>query len=422
MNTFDLSADEKDLIGELENLGVKLSLEQGQLKVVAPRGALTPELQERLRRAKPALIRALDDRDPRPVMEFSLFFFGTESGSGPGEKYRLLLEAARIADEADFAGFWTPERHFHDLGGLFPNPAVLAAALAISTRRLKLRAGSVVLPLQDPIRVAEEWAVVDNLSAGRVELSFASGWHANDFALAPDNYFSRHELMYERLEIVRALWRGEKILRQSGGAGQIEVGSFPRPLQPELPLWLTAIGNPESYRRIGATGAHLLTALLDQSIEELGQKLPLYRQALSAAGHDPAAFRTAVFVHTYVGRDNEAVRELVREPFKAYLAQTLNLLGKLSSSLGLSFDPDGFGEEDKQALLDYAFERYFAERSLMGDPETCLAQIARLRAVGVQEIACLVDFGLEAETVLAGIRRLGELVRLCRPAAAAKGS
>ncbi|PKL75009.1 MAG: hypothetical protein CVV27_17595, partial [Candidatus Melainabacteria bacterium HGW-Melainabacteria-1] len=251
-----------ELLRELRQLGVRLSLQAGDLKISAPRGLLGPELQARIKAAKAELIQALS-AETAPAL--SVFFFGTESGSAQGEKYRLLLEAAEFADRAGFAGIWTPERHFHDLGGPFPAPAVLAAALAMRTTRIKLRAGSVVLPLQDPIRVAEDWAVVDNLSQGRVELSFASGWHANDFALAPDDYPGRQALMYKRIGQVRALWRGDALSRRSG-AETLQVKTFPRPLQPELPLWLTAIGNPASYRRIGQTGAHLLTALLDQSI------------------------------------------------------------------------------------------------------------------------------------------------------------
>ena len=101
------------------------------------------------------------------------------------DRYRLLLEGAKFADTHGFAAVWTPERHFHEFGGLYPNPALTSAAVAVVTEHVEIRAGSVVLPLHNPIGVAEDWAVVDNLSNGRVGLSFASGWHANDFALAP---------------------------------------------------------------------------------------------------------------------------------------------------------------------------------------------------------------------------------------------
>ena len=105
---------------------------------------------------------------------FSLFYFGAES-SANRNKYRLYLESAKFADVNKFEAIWTPERHFHNVGKLYPNPATLSAALSTITTNVKLRAGSVVVPLHDPIRVAEEWAVVDNLSQGRIGIAAASG-------------------------------------------------------------------------------------------------------------------------------------------------------------------------------------------------------------------------------------------------------
>ncbi|MCZ0999203.1 LLM class flavin-dependent oxidoreductase [Streptomyces mirabilis] len=83
----------------------------------------------------------------------------------------------------------------------------MAAALARETRRIRLHAGSVVLPLHDPVRIAEEWAVADNLSGGRVGIGCASGWHASDFALHPDRFTDRTEIAFRHLEDVRRLWR-----------------------------------------------------------------------------------------------------------------------------------------------------------------------------------------------------------------------
>src|SRR3954462_2764809 len=124
-------------------------------------------------------------------MDFSLFYFADSAGAAANDRYRLLIEGAKFADSHDFAGIWTPERHFHEFGGQYPNPAVTSAALATITQRIAIRAGRVVAPLHHPVRIAEEWSVVDNLLNGRVGISFASGWHAVDFALRPENYARR---------------------------------------------------------------------------------------------------------------------------------------------------------------------------------------------------------------------------------------
>src|SRR5207253_455901 len=131
----------------------------------------------------------------RKTIDFSLFYFASDERKD-GDKYRLLLEGARFADQNGFTAVWTPERHFHAFGGLFPSPSVMGAALATMTSNIRIRAGSVVLPLHNPLRVAEEWAVVDNLSHGRAGVSFASGWHDRDFVFAPEDYADRKKVVF----------------------------------------------------------------------------------------------------------------------------------------------------------------------------------------------------------------------------------
>src|SRR5262249_45358171 len=150
-------------------------------------------------------------RSTRKTLGFGMFFFGGDEGNSAWEKYQFVIDVARFADASGFTSVWLPERHFTALGSLYPNPAVLHAALARETNRIRLRAGSVVLPLHDPLRVAEEWALVDNLSRGRAEVSFAPGWNVEDFALHPDRYATRYELMYENIKILDRLWSGQTI-------------------------------------------------------------------------------------------------------------------------------------------------------------------------------------------------------------------
>jgi natural product biosynthesis luciferase-like monooxygenase protein/amino acid adenylation domain-containing protein len=339
-------------------------------------------------------------------MDFSLFYFASEASEEGTNKYRLLLEGAKFADNHGFHAIWTPERHFHAFGGLYPNPSVTAAALAMVTQRIRIRAGSVVLPLHDVIRVAEEWALVDNLSRGRVDMSFASGWHANDFVLRPDNYPDRHAALFRDIDVLRRLWRGESVQRRNGTGQDVSVRVLPRPVQPELPLWVTAAGSVETFRKAGEIGANLLTHLLGQSIEELSAKIAVYRAAWSQAGHSPNPGKVSLMLHTFVGEDADEVREIVRRPFSEYLKTSLDLIAKNAS---LGFDPKKLTPDDVETLIARVFDRYFETSGLFGTPSDCLKRVGQLKAIGVDEIACLIDFGVESETVLASLTHLNEL-------------
>ena len=220
----------------------------------------------------------------RPI-DFSLFYFSADQGEDPADKYRLLVEGAKFADQHGFAAVWTPERHFHEFGGLYPNPSVTSAAIAMITKNIQIRSGSVVAPLHTPIRIAEEWSVVDNLSNGRVAISFASGWMPEDFVIKPENYASRRDAMLRSIEIVRSLWRGETVAFPGPLGPDVRVRILPRPIQAELPIWVTTAGNPETYEMAGNVGANVLTHLLGQSLDEVAKKVAIYRKAWSAAAH-----------------------------------------------------------------------------------------------------------------------------------------
>ena len=354
-------------------------------------------------------------------IDFGLFYWGNDDGAGR-QKYRLLLEGARFADQNGFNAVWTPERHFHAFGGPYPNPAITGAAVAATTQNLEIRAGSCVLPLHDPIRVAEEWAVLDNLSNGRVAIGIASGWQPNDFVLAPQNFKDNKSITTEYIETLRKLWRGEEITRPGPLGDDVPVSTQPRPVQPELPLWVTTAGNPETYRAAARSQANVLTHLLGQSLEEVGDKISLYRQTLKEEGLDPDNFKVTLMLHTFVGEDTDAVRELVRAPMKEYLGSSVNLVKGFAWSFPAFKKPEGLGAraedidldllspEELDAILDHAFERYFDSSGLFGDVDQCVEMIERCKQIGVDEIACLIDYGVPTNAVLESLPRLKQVL------------
>ncbi len=369
-----------------------------------------------------------DIQAERPI-DFSLFYFASdESEDGVADKYHLLLEGAKYGDQNGFTAVWTPERHFHAFGGLYPNPSIASAAIAAVTERIHIRAGSCVLPLHSPIRVAEEWSLVDNLSRGRVGVGFAAGWQPNDFVLRPGNYADRKEIMFRDIETVQRLWRGETITMTNDLGKDVAVKTLPHPIQPELPIWITAANNPETFRMAGERGFSVLTHLLGQSAEELAEKIALYRRAWRAADH-PGSGHITLMLHTFIGEDDDEVREIVRGPMTEYLKSAMALVRQAAwhfptfkeraQATGQSpfeiFDSEELTEEDLTAVLDFAFERYFESSGLFGAPQTAIKMVNKLKAIEVDEIACLIDYGVPSAQVLAQLPSLKQVLDMSQP-------
>ncbi|WP_280409837.1 MupA/Atu3671 family FMN-dependent luciferase-like monooxygenase [Nocardia brasiliensis] len=348
------------------------------------------------------------DRQVGAAVEFGLFFFASDAQQRSSQRYQLLFDSARFADAHGFSSIWLPERHFHKFGGLYPNPAVLAAALAPVTERVRIRAGSVVLPLHDPVRVAEDWSVVDNLSDGRVDVAFATGWNPDDFVLAPDRYRSRVEVMRDGMQTVRQLWRGEPISLPNGAGEPRSVRIFPTPIQPDLTTWVTCSGGVQRFEMAGELGANVLTALLFQDVDELADKIAAYRKARARHGHDAAGGRVTVMLHTFVGDDDAAVRQTVHGPFKSYLADSVDLWRRGAQAL------DELDDRTRNKVLDFAFERYYRTSGLFGTPDSALPMVASLHHAGADEIACLIDFGVAESTVRTGLESLATLAQHAR--------
>ncbi len=336
---------------------------------------------------------------------FSLFFFGADTYP-QDEKYDLYLRAAMHGDQNDFEAVWTPERHFDKVGSLYPNPSVLSAALATITKRIHLRAGSVVLPLHHPARVAEEWGVVDNLSKGRVGIAAASGWHPRDFVLAPEKYSNRKQVLADSIRDLRTLWRGESVTMTDGAGHASDIRIFPAPLQRELPLWITAAGNPDTFALAGELGANVLTHLLGQSIDKLSAQIAVYRKALAAHGHDPDAGKVTLMIHTFLGDDLQDVLRRAKSPFIGYMRKHLNLMEAMVRSLDIQLRDTS--AENLENIVSFAFERYSKTASLIGTPETCLPVVEKLDEIGVDEIACLIDW-MDCDNAIRGLQPLTEL-------------
>lgn len=361
-------------------------------------------------------------------MDFSLYYWGNDDGAGP-RKYDLLLEGARFADAHGFTAVWTPERHFHAFGGPYPNPSVTGAAVAAVTKNLAVRAGSCVAPLHHPARIAEEWAVIDNLTNGRAGLAIASGWQPDDFVLRPENTPPANKTaMFVAIDQVRRLWRGEEVDFPTANGSMFGVVTQPRPVSKEVPIWVTVAGNPATWAEAGRHGANVLTHLLGQSIADVRQRITEYHAALREAGHDPADFTVTLMLHTFLADSRDQAMEIARGPMKDYLRAAAGLVKQYAWAFPAFKKPAGVSdpmaidlstltEDELEGILEFAFLRYFNDSGLFGTIDDALARVAELHDIGVGEIACLIDYGIPTATVLDALRPLAEVLARVNAAA-----
>jgi natural product biosynthesis luciferase-like monooxygenase protein len=353
--------------------------------------------------------------------QFSLFFFSADSAEQPGNKYRMLIESAKFADEHGFTAVWTPERHFQRFGGLYGSPSVTGAALAVLTKHISIRGGSVVLPLQNALRVAEEWSMIDNLSSGRVAIAAASGWHANDFVLSPDTYQNRYADMFGKIAIVQKLWRGEKISLVNGAGNTIEVNILPAPIQPELPIWLTGQSD-DTFFNAGKLGYNVLTAnfSLHNDINEFVRKAKIYREAIQA--HHGRQGHITLMAHTFVGDNEDAVTKIAKPAMAEYIRANVEMQKDHSSG---TKDEKGIlrktswvnpeiarkSEQETEIMIKFQVSQNLrSSLSFIGTVNQCAQQAQRFSENEVDEIACLIDFGIGFDDVMASLRRLSTLL------------
>lgn len=223
-------------------------------------------------------------------LTFSIIFFSDASQTlvnrSQDNPYQMVFDIATFADQQGFHAVWMPERHFHSFGGIYANPSVLASALAVKTGQIRLRSGSVVLPLHHPVEVVEAWAMIDQLSGGRVDLGFASGWNPNDFILSPTTYDNLREVWHARIPLVQRLWSGESMPFRNGQGEEVAIQIYPKPLQAKLNVWLTISKSTASFRYAGSQGYNVLTMLQGIDLNELGKKIAVYRLGRQEGGFE----------------------------------------------------------------------------------------------------------------------------------------
>jgi probable LLM family oxidoreductase len=241
----------------------------------------------------------------------------------PSERLRALIEQIEYADQIGLDVFGVGEHHRREF--LDSAPAVILAAAAARTKRIRLTSAVMVLSAADPVRVFQEFATLDLLSQGRAELVVGRGSSIEAFPLFGLNLEDYDSLFKEKLDLLLKIRENEHVYWSGGYRPTLNgQGVFPRPLQNPLPLWIGVGGTPESFVRAGLLGLPLMVAIIGGETRRFRPLIDLYKEAGRRAGHSPDKLKVGVHSLGYVA---ENTQEAVDDFYPGY-ARTMTEIGK----------------------------------------------------------------------------------------------
>lgn len=260
--------------------------------------------------------------------EFGLYTFGdlvpAPGGGTISARQRLaeIVDAAKLADEAGLDIFGFGEHHTLEFAA--SSTPVVLAAIAQATKRIRLTSATTVLSTVDPVRLFEDFATLDLLSGGRAELIAGRGAFVDSFPLFGYRLEDYGSLFAEKIDLLQRLGRQERITwsgRFRSALDDMEIA--PRPVQPELPVWIGVGGTPESAANAGRLGLGMALAILGGTPERAKPLVDIYRQAGLNAGHDPSRLKVAVTSHGYVAETDRQALDEFYPHYSAYFYQFL---------------------------------------------------------------------------------------------------
>ncbi|MBW3553470.1 MAG: LLM class flavin-dependent oxidoreductase [Gemmatimonadetes bacterium] len=263
-------------------------------------------------------------------MEIGLYTFAEtrldpETGRqlGAGERLRDLLEEIELADRLGLDVFGVGEHHRPDYA--VSTPAVVLAAAAGRTERIRLTSAVSVLSSDDPVRVFQDFATLDLLSGGRAEIMAGRGSFTESFPLFGQDLADYDELFSEKLDLLLRLREAERITWSGRHRPSIaDRGVYPRPLQSPIPVWIAVGGTPASVVRAATLGLPMALAIIGGAAERFRPVVELYRDAAARAGHDPASLPISINSHGFIADDARAAADTAFPPY----ADTMGRIGR----------------------------------------------------------------------------------------------
>lgn len=313
---------------------------------------------------------------------------------GHGERLRQVIEEARVTEEVGLDVYGIGEHHRPDFAS--SAPAVVLAAIAGTTERIRLTPAVSILSSDDPVRVFQQFATLDGVSAGRAELMVGRGSFIESFPLFGYSLADYEALFAEKLDLLLALRDNERVIWSGQFRPPLDHQSvYPRPEQIPLPVWVAVGGTPASIVRAATRGLPVALAIIGGDPARFGVLADLHRRTLAESGHNAADAPLAVHAHGYIA---DTIEQAAEEYYPSY-AMAMSQLGR----------ERGWGPMSR---TQFDALRSPAGSLVLGDVETVSRKILRFRDIlGIQRFMLHISVGtLPHEQVLRSIELLGTKV------------
>jgi probable LLM family oxidoreductase len=311
---------------------------------------------------------------------------------GPAERMEHLLEEIALADRSGLYSFGIGEHHRSEYYDSAP-PVILAAAAA-RTERIRLGSAVTVLSAADPVRVFQQFATLDLISKGRIDLVVGRGSFTEAFPLFGLDLADYDSLFTEKLELLLQIRDSDEVTWSGRHRPPlVRQRVYPRPLQDPLPIWVGVGGTPESFARAGLLGLPLMVAIIGGEPRQFGPLVDLYRRAGAQAGHPPERLKVGLHVFGFVAESTQAAADTIYPGWEEMFA-------KVSRERG--FPRPTRAQFDATSGPDGAF--------FMGDPQTVADKIRRVddQLGGVDRLSLqMTNPRLAHADLLRGIELLG---------------
>ena len=345
------------------------------------------------------------ERKPSRV-KFGYYILNTyvpEHDGGSREVYSKWLEQIDGAESLGFDSLWVTEHHFRHFGGQMPSPSVILAAASQRTKRMRLGAAVSIIPMHNPLRIAEEFAMVDQLSEGRLCFGAGRGMHPTEYAVFGADWSNAQKRLPEALDIVMRAWSGEEFEWLSEHYKFPKLKVYPQPYQrPHPPIYITANRDPESFHLVGSRGHHLMTLPWIATNEEQGPRVESYKAALRGAGHAVDDKDVFTMYPVYVGDSDEQAKADVVDHWHRWRGFALDAVGATPGT-----------PAHERVFPHLAYDAMVRDsRGVFGGPASCVRILKRIvETVGTTHIGLTFHFGgLSQDKVLKSMERCAESV------------